>query len=55
MYSIPKVTKILQSLPKYFLEESIKDVYESNTDLNTHLIGNVNEAPICLEQSQQQL
>ena len=27
----------------------MKDVYESNTDVNTQLIGNVDETPICLE------
>ena len=31
-----------------YLYQSIKDVYELHTDLNTHLIGNVDETHICL-------
>ena len=55
-YSIRKVTKITQSLPKYFLEnlraflyQSIKDSLDLITELNSNLIGNVDETPICLE------
>ena len=55
-YYIRKVTKITQSLPKYFLEnlraflyQSIKDSLDLITELNSNLIGNVDETPICLE------
>ena len=55
-YSIRKVTKIAQTLPKNFLEKireyilnAQKDVYYYNTDIETGIIANIDETPKVLE------
>ena len=55
-YSIRKVTKIAQSLPKNVLENlrdylytALKDNYEYNTDVNSNILANVDETPLVLE------
>ena len=55
-YSIRKITKIAQNMPKYFMEDlrnyiyqAIKDNIEFNLDNKSIIIGNVDETPISLE------
>lgn len=55
-YSIRRITKVAQRLPKNVLENvreflynALKDNYEYNTDINANIIANVDETPIVLE------
>jgi hypothetical protein len=55
-YSIGKLTKTVQTLPKNFLEKlrshlhtAVKDLMELNNDTNSCILANVSEIPIVLE------
>ena len=55
-YSIRRITKVAQRLPKNVLEnvrdflyKALKDNYEYNTDINQNIIANLDEMSIVLE------
>jgi len=55
-YSIRKVTKMAQTLPKNYsdyiesyLSLAVRDMVQKNTDINSYLVANVDETPLVLE------
>jgi len=55
-YSIRRIIKVAQRLPKNVLEnvreflyKALKDNYEYNTDINANILANVDETPIVME------